>query len=86
MDRRIKVSIVPGQNLQYDQNIVEILGLSSPHVLANGALFVKERLEKIYCSLIDTISYRKIVYFCRTNSLQLRVCTADGAMVFDNTL
>jgi Cof subfamily protein (haloacid dehalogenase superfamily) len=85
MDRGIKVSIVTGQNLQYARNIIESLGLSSPHVLANGALIVNEKLEKIHCSLIDPISYRKIVSFCRGKSLQLRVCTADGALVFDNS-
>ncbi len=84
VENGIKVSIVTGQNLQYTREIIESLSLSSPHVLANGSLIVNEKLEKIYYSLIDSISYRKIVNFCSENGLQLRVCTLDGALVFDN--
>ncbi len=81
----IKVSIVTGQNLEFTRNIIESLGLASPHVLANGALVINEKLEKIYCSLVDPQSYRRIVHFCRQKKVQLRVCTADGALVFDNS-
>ncbi len=78
LDKGIKVALVTGQNLHYARKIIDSLTLANPHVLANGALVVNQKLEKLYWHLIDPESYKNIVELCRKNNFSLEYAHWTG--------